>query len=222
MISPMPALRIQPREVFAFFKQRFRKGSPSFYILIATIFALLLIFSSYAFSQRELRAELPPEFLEARRDASLASKEIVTLTGSVNNAIRTISVLDVADQNPRATQIINQAKADTASANSRAFDLSRHLERMTQSLVSLPSAPIQRLAYTAIATELSLVSEFLSYTQHLNTFLQSIERSFAARSTREEQEAIGKALDDVNESAKTINRLNNEFLAKMGAFDTSF
>ncbi|MEK7076944.1 MAG: hypothetical protein AAB967_01795, partial [Patescibacteria group bacterium] len=199
-----------------------RKGSPLFYVFIATFFTLLLILFSHAFSQRELRAELPPEFLLARRDASSVSKEIVVLTDSVNKAIRTMNLLDVAEQRPKAVGIVNQAKTDIASASSRAFELSRHLERMTQSLASLPSASVQRLAYTAIATELSLVSEFLTYTEHLNAFLQSIERSFAARSTLKEQEAIGKALGEVNESAKTINRLNDEFLAKMRVFDTSF
>lgn len=221
MISAMSEFHIQPREVLLFFRRRFRIGGPSFYILLATLFAVLLILFSNAFSQRNLRAELPQEFLLARQDASLVSREIVALTASVNKAIRELNLLDVAGQGSGAIQIVNQAKTDNASANSRAFQLSRHLDRMTRSLVSLPSAPVQRLAYTAIATELSLVSEFLTYTEHLNAFLQSIERSFAARSTREEQEAIRKALDEVNESAKTINRLNDEFLAKMKLFDKS-
>lgn len=217
----MRELYIQLREALLFFRRRFRVGSPSFYILLATLFAALLILFSRAFSQREFRAELPQEFLLARRDASSVSREIVALTDSVNKAIRELNLLDVAEQRPRAIQIVARTKADNASANSRAFELSRHLDRMTRSLISLPSAPIQRLAYTAIATELSLVSEFLTYTQHLNEFLSSIERSFAARSTREEQEVVSKALGEVNESTKTINRLNDEFLAKMKLFDKS-
>lgn len=220
-MSVMLKLPITLRETLLSLKRGFRIGSPLFYTSLAICFAAILILSSHLFSQRKFTEELPEEFLQARRDASLTSKEIVVLTDSINKAVRAINLLDVAEQRPKAIQIVNQAKADVASASSRAFELSRSLERMTQSLISLSSASAQRLAYTAIATELSLVSEFLTYTEHLNVFLASIERSFARGSTREEQEAIGKALDEVNESAKTINRLNDEFLAKMKLFDTS-
>ncbi|MEK7479032.1 MAG: hypothetical protein AAB634_00645 [Patescibacteria group bacterium] len=217
----MPTFPIQPREVFLSLKRGFRPGSPLFYITLATCFAVLLILLSYIFSQRKFTAELPQEFLDARKDASAVSKEIVALTSSVNEAVRALNLLDVAEQKPKALQVVNQAKTDTKSASSRAFELSRHLERMTKSLASLSSGSAQRLAYTAIATELSLVSEFLTYTENLNAFLASVERSFAARSTKEEQEAISKALDEVNKSAKTINRLNDDFLSKMKRFDTS-
>ncbi len=221
MIHVMFKLPIPPRDILVSLRRGFRFKSPLFYTFVAILFTAAIILASHLFSRAEFAAEIPPEFLEARRDASLTSKEIVVLTESVNKAVREINLLDVAEQRPRAMEVVELAKTDIASASSRAFDLSRHLERMTQSLSSLSSGSAQRLAYAAIATELSLVSEFLTYTENLNDFLASIERSFTRGSTREEQEAISKALHEVNESAKTINRLNDEFLAKMKLFDTS-
>ena len=92
---------------------------------------------------------------------------------------------------------------------------------MTESLIGIPSANTQRMAYEAIAVELSLVSEFIIYTQNLNEFLESLERSYEKGSTVEEQDTIEKEIGEVNENTKTINKLNKEFLAKMKLFDKS-
>lgn len=209
------------QEMLSSFRRGFRPGSPLFSISIAICFTALLILVSYFFAQRKVIGELPQEFLDARREASATSREIVSLTDSVNKAVRSLNLLDVAEQKPEALNIVHKARTDVATAASRARELSRSLQRMTLALSSLSSGSAQQLAYAAITTEISLISEFFAYTDYLNSFLASIERSFARGSTREEQGAIGKALREANESAETINRLNNEFLAKMRLFDTS-
>ena len=207
--------------VIKFLKKRLHPRGVPFYVILATIFALSVIFSSNLFATSRIKAELPNEFVSARREAARVSKDIVQLTGSANNRIREIDLDDVREQNQDTLGTIRIAKQENGWAYSYAIDLSRYLQDMTESLIGIPSANTQRMAYEAIAVELSLVSEFIIYTQNLNEFLESLERSYEKGSTVEEQDTIEKEIGEVNENTKTINKLNKEFLAKMKLFDKS-
>lgn len=210
--------------LFGALKKGFRpKGAP-LYVFLAILFAFLVIFSSRFFATRGEETRIPKEFLRARENAALVSREIVDLTGSTNEKIRAVNLLDVQGGTERvqnAIRFVQEAKDTNAQALSRAFLLSEHLRDLAQSLAGVSPLSSQRVAYEAIAIELSLVSEFITYTKNLNAFLDSLERSIARRSTFQEQDAISNALRDVNENTKTINRLNGEFLARMRAFDKS-
>ncbi|MDP2704481.1 MAG: hypothetical protein Q8P01_04700 [bacterium] len=205
-------------------KKGFRpKGAP-FYVFLAILFAFLVIFSSRFFATRGEQTRIPEAFLQARESAALVSRDIVALTGSTNEKIRAVNLLDVqgdAESVERATSLLREAKNSNEEALSRAFELSEHLRALAQSLAGVSPLSSQRVAYEAIAIELSLVSEFITYTKNLNAFLESLERSIARRSTFQEQDALSNALRDVNENTKTINRLNNEFLARVREFDKS-
>lgn len=210
--------------LFGALKKGFRpKGAP-LYVFLAILFAFLVIFSSRFFATRGEETRIPEKFLQARESAALVSREIVELTGSTNEKIRAVNLLDVqggAERVERATGLLQEAKDMNEQAMARAFELSEHLRALAQSLAGVSPLSSQRVAYEAIAIELSLVSEFITYTKNLNAFLESLERSIVRRSTFQEQDAINAALRDVNENTQTINRLNGEFLARIRAFDKS-
>ncbi len=205
-------------------KKGFRPKGAAFYVSLAILFAFLVIFSSRFLATRGEQAHIPEAFLQARENAALVSRDIVALTGSTNEKIRTVNLLDVqggAESVQRATGLLQEAKNSNEEALSQAFKLSEHLRALAQSLAGVSPLSSQRVAYEAIAIELSLVSEFITYTKNLNAFLDSLGRSVIRRSTFEEQDAINTALRDVNENTQTINRLNEEFLARMREFDKS-
>lgn len=209
------------KHIIKFLKKRLHPRGVPFYVLLATVFALGVIFSSNLFASYQLRADLPTDFIEARRGASDVSKRIVELTSSVNDRIKKIDLIDVAKQSKDARDEINVTKQENGWAYAHAVELSTDLQAMTESLAGIPSALVQSQAYDAIAIELTLVSEFIVYTQNLNKFLESLDRAYAEGLTKEAEDAIKKELQKVNESTKTINKLNKEFIAKMKIFDKS-
>lgn len=163
---------------------------------------------------------LPRAFLDARFSAALVSRRIVELTGETNATIKEINILDGKGDSRRARALVGEARTNNEEAYRSAFELSRHLQALAESLSELKSTKSQRIAYEAVAIELSLVSEFINYTEHLNDFLDKLDRALAANTPALRNE-IYDALRDVNESAETINKLNNEFSEKMRKFDDS-
>ncbi|MAF80256.1 hypothetical protein CL629_04245 [bacterium] len=212
------------KTIFTLLKKNLRpKGAP-FYVFLAIMFSLLVIFTSNFFAGQQGSVFIPDEFMLAREDAAAVGREIVTLTSSTNEKIRKVNLLDIqggGERIEKAINLVREAKDDNAEALSNAFELSEHLQRLAESLIRVSPVSSQRVAYEAIAVELSLVSEFIQYTKNLNEFLDSLERSIALRSTFEEQDIIGSTLDEVNQNTQTINQLNEEFLVRMRQFDQS-
>jgi hypothetical protein len=119
-----------------------------------------------------------------------------------------------------ALELINEAKTNNEAAYREAVQLSNNLEQMAISLADLPPGRSQRKAYEAIAIELSLVSEFIRYTQNLNDFLSKLGQAISLNNEKARKEIYG-AVDKVNKSAQSINKLNTQFIAKMKEFDDS-
>lgn len=165
-------------------------------------------------------SELPPAFIKARIEASEISRRIVELTSATADKVKEVNEFDLEGDRNGALDLIGEARNNNTEAYNSAFDLSRNLQVLAESLAYLPSNKSQRLAYEAVAVELSLISEFIVYTKSLNEFLDSLDAAINTDSTTD-RDAVDKMLTDVNESAYKINFLNDEFLVKMGAFDES-
>ncbi|OHA70360.1 MAG: hypothetical protein A3D64_03250 [Candidatus Wildermuthbacteria bacterium RIFCSPHIGHO2_02_FULL_49_9] len=190
-----------------------------FLVRILIVLCIIVVLFIVLFPPKQ--EPLPEEFVRAREEAALVSKKIVQLTSVTNQKIKEIQVSRVAEDGGRALQLVKEAKDDNAEAYNNAFELSRHLQKLAESLADFSSFRTQRLAYEAVAVELSLVSEFITYTQNLNVFLDGLQRAIE-RKTLAEKGTILKSLSDVNKNANKINKLNEEFLGKMRKFDSSF
>ena len=184
-------------------------------IAIAVIAVLIFLIKG---SNKE---QLPPLFLEARKEASLISQKIVDLTDDVNEKIKAANLSDSNGNKNDALVSIKEARQINTEAYDQAFELSRQLQKLAESLAEIKSQNSQRSAYEAVAVELALVSEFINYTQALNTFLDNLSVAVATDSFANRR-AAENYLQEVNKKANLINDLNEEFLVKMSIFDKSF
>ncbi|MFA6365431.1 MAG: hypothetical protein WCW78_03455 [Candidatus Paceibacterota bacterium] len=163
---------------------------------------------------------LPQDFVIARQNAAGVSQHIVDLTSATRDKINAANVSELAGDNKKTQQFIDEARIINNEAYQNASNLAEFLKNLAGSLTTLQSTASQRIAYQAIATELSLVSEFIVYTQNLNSFLDALSAA-GEGNTPVRKTAIEATLKKTNSSAHTINDLNKEFLDRMASFDKS-
>lgn len=163
---------------------------------------------------------IPSSFTEARGAAARVSQDIVTLTTKTNKTIEEINTAERTGSTSQVLNLIDEARATNARAYEKAFELSKNLRQMTESLSRIGPRESQRLAYEAIAIELSLTSEFITYTGALSDFLNTLAKTTTTGSFGNRQATI-RELATVNGKAAIINNLNREFNEKMTAFDAS-
>jgi hypothetical protein len=163
-------------------------------------------------------SRLPEEFVRARQGAAAVSQHIVDLTALTGKKLSEVNLSDLQGETAQALVLLTDARASNASAYGKAFELTQHLQALAQSIQGISSATKQREGSEAVAIELSLVSEFIIYTQKVDTFLNALER--AIRSNVETNRvAAAAALDEVNAKVASINTLNKAFRAAIGIFD---
>lgn len=161
---------------------------------------------------------LPERFVTARGAAAVISGEIVRLTSETNNAIHAVNTLDFSKEKEQALELIARARETNKEAYGKAFALSQELQKIAESLAEIQSVEGRRIAYEAVATELSLVSEFISYTQNLQSFLDSVA-ALVVSDTEANKTAVNQSLLAVNEKTRLINELNGQFNMKMEEFE---
>lgn len=197
-------LKLQNRRVFLIF------------IAFAVVFVFVFFLVKTSHSEK-----LPADFLDAKRDAASISQKIVELTTATNEKIKAVNLLDLNGKKDETLSLIQEARVTNNEAYSQAFNLSQDLQKMAESLGKIKSVKSQGAAYEAIAVELALVSEFISYTQSLNKFLDTLSIAISTNSFLNRQTAE-IYLKEVNEKVATINNLNQEFLVKIDKFDKKF
>lgn len=184
------------------------------------VLVVTLIVALYFFLAPNKPIQLSDEFLAARQNAAAVSEKIVVLTSATNKKIRAVNLSDLNGDASQAYALIQEARRNNAEAYNQAFELSRHLQKLAESLSAIPSVKSQRLAYEAVAVELALVSEFIIYTQNLNNFFGSLSSAIQTNSFAD-RIAVQNYLKEVNKHAEKINDLNEEFLVKIEKFDKS-
>lgn len=189
-------------------------------ILSGVVVAGVLIYALAVFPT--LSAAPPKSFMDARQAASITSKQIVDLTNLTSEKIKQVNVSSLGGQErEQALSLIRDARATNTQAYQKAFELSQNLQRLAETLNEIKSADAQRIAYDSVATELSLVSEFIGYTQSLNTFLDNLG-ILVSSNTIKNQETVRANLQEVNSRAAQVNTLNNTFNQKMQQLDKMF
>ena len=166
------------------------------------------------------RATLPQRFVSARERTAQTSQEIVDLVELTNEKIKAINLKDFNRNINEAIVLVSDARENNSQAYSKTSELALRLEELAFSLNEIRSRKLQRPAYEAVAVELSLVSEFIVYTHILNNFFDSLSRAIITDSLADRLNVEMK-LNEVNNQARKINNLNEEFLSKIGSFDKS-
>ncbi len=187
---------------------------------IVAVVILIVLGILYATSLWASRG-IPQRFVDARKNAALVSSDIVRLANETNDKIAQINVLEIKGKKSDALALIQDARTSNGAAYTKAFELSQNLKTLAESLGDIHSPGEQRIAYEAIAIELSLVSEFISYTQALNTFLGNLT-TLILDNTIQNQNIVRTDISAVNEKTSSINNLNSQFTEKMKTFDSSF
>lgn len=192
---------------------------------VAAVLVLVLLFTSIYFLRRSgtgsTAESLSQNFLLSRKTAALISQNIVDLTNKTDEKISAANTADLAGDKVRAEALIEEAQTTNKEAYHAAAQLADQVKILTESLASIKSLDSQRLAYEAVATEFSLISEFIVYTQNLNDFLEKLTVSMET-DVKVSKSDIAGALKNTNESAKKINTLNTEFNSRMVRLDKSF
>ncbi len=160
---------------------------------------------------------IPADFTAARQNAAAISQDIVNLANETVKKIESANQAENKGDLNQLRNLISDARATNAVAYQKAFDLSRAIQLMAESLSGVQSTR-QQLGYEAAALELSLVGDFISYTQSLNDFLNNASRS-ALDENSVNQRATTESLNKVNQWVYLINDINKNFAEKMAAFD---
>ncbi len=185
-----------------------------FFIIIPIIIVVVLFVYLLSSLQGNV---VPADFTAARQNAATISQDIVNLTSETGKKIESANQAENKGDLDQLRNLISDAKTTNAAAYQKAFDLSKAIQSMAESLSGVRSNR-QQLGYEAVALELSLVSDFISYTGSLNDFLNSASRS-ASDESPVNQKATADALNKVNNWVSLINDINRNFVEKMTAFD---
>jgi hypothetical protein len=160
---------------------------------------------------------VPADFTAARQNAAGISQDIVNLTSEASKKIESANQAEDNGDLDQLRSLISDAKTTNATAYQKAFDLSKSIQQMAESLNNVRTSR-QQLGYEAVALELSLVSEFISYTESMNDFLNNASKSALDESSAN-QKMTTDSLNEVNQKVSLINDLNKNFIDKMAAFD---
>ncbi len=176
-------------------------------------------FAVYAAASQNT-TEPPQSFVTSRQNLATISRGIANLNQQLSAQITTIQNAKKAGDDAKALATINQAKQTNAQALQEAESFSSGLQEMSRSLSGFSSTTSQALAARAIATEISLTSEFINYSKLLDNFLTLLGGSVTNDNPTIENK-IKASLDEINKKVDSINSLNQTFLQEIGTFDQS-
>ncbi len=184
---------------------------------ILAVGAILVVAGLLAYLLSSLEGVvIPADFTAARQKAASVSQDIVNITNETGKSIELANRAESEGDLQRILGIIEEAKNSNTLAYQKAFELSQSIQQMAESLKGVQSVS-QQIGFEAVAMELSLVSEFISYTGTLNDFLNNLAKSVSNGTAN--GGTIGDNLRDINNRVVLINALNRNFAEKMAAFD---
>jgi len=186
-------------------------------LLIFFIAILLAVYFLLSFLLVEPKS-IPPEFLEARREASLTAKDIVALSSESANSISEIANLDQQGRYQEALALISRELENNRQARNRAINLSVQLEKMARNIDKISPTSAAQLALQAVSSETTLISRLISYNDYLNQLLEVLRAKFAGRKGND---GLTELINKINNEAMAINDLNTGFNDLMKEFDSS-
>ena len=160
----------------------------------------------------------PKEFLETRQEASLIAKDIIDISSRTAENIKKISDLDKNKEYTEALNLISEELNNNRKARENAIKLSSQLETMAKNVSSISPASAGQTAIQAISSETALISRLINYNDYLINLLEILQAKFLEKE-KNSNEKIIELIGKINDEAKAINDLNNNFNSLMSEFD---
>lgn len=181
---------------------------------------LFFVFTGVKFFQGTFSPP-PADFLTAYREGADISQNIVRLTAETSQKIQEINSLDLNGDINAALFLIEQTANKNQETYQEAVKLSDRMRQMAETLnkISLPES--QQFAVKAISAELSLIGNFIGYSQTMNQFLSNLYKAIATTKKEFRRQAENN-LAELNVKTYAINNLNRQFLEAMDNFNKTF
>jgi hypothetical protein len=184
-------------------------------LIILFLIIILIAYFVLRFVGTETR-NVPPDFLNARQQASAIALEIVTISNNSSTDFNTIAQLDSQGKYTDALNLVSQELQRNAEARTKAIDLSNQLTTMAKNLNKISPASASQTALEAISSETALISRLIDYNDYLTQLLQVLQDKFLGKVNGDN---IPELISKINGEAKTINDLNQQFNDIMAQFD---
>lgn len=187
------------------------------------VFLLVLVFLAY-FVGRFLFATtktVPGEFMQARQEASLVAKDIVTMSKNSANHINEISALNNEQKYPEALVLVKEEIGRNREIRNKAIALSTYLQTMTVNVSSIKPKVFAEAALEAVSTEVTLIGHLLVYNDYLNQLLEIVRGKITGDPEASSQD-VSDLVTKINDESIVVNLLNEKFNEKMGEFDRGF
>ena len=194
---------------------------PNWFKLVIVLILLIALGCGVWFFVNKPPVKPPAEFLTARQRGAEISQKIVELTSVTNQKIKEINSLDLNGDILKAMALIEEVKNKNQEAYDQAVKLSEEMRKMAESLEKISFFLSRQIAVEAITLEVSLITNFIDYTQILNRFLNNVLQAIATSDSNYRRLAE-ENLGEINTKTWTINSLNQQSLEKMRVFDKSF
>ena len=160
----------------------------------------------------------PKEFLETRQEASLIAKNIIYISGRTAENIKKISNLDKNKEYTEALNLISEELNNNREARENAINLSAKLEIMAKNVSQISPATAGQIAIQAITSETALISRLITYNDYLIKLLEILQAKFLEKE-KNANDKIADLIEKINDEARAINDLNNNFNNLMTKFD---
>jgi len=160
----------------------------------------------------------PKKFLEARQEASLVAKDIIDISGRTAENIKRISDLDKNKEYTEALNLISEELNNNRLARENAINLSAKLETMAKNVSQISPAAAGQIAIQAISSETTLISRLITYNDYLIKLLEILQAKFLEKE-KNANDKIADLIEKINDEARAINDLNNNFNNLMTEFD---
>lgn len=157
---------------------------------------------------------LPRQFQSAYKEASQSGQKVIGLMNSINKKVEEINSLDLEGESEKSLRLIEEAKAENQTAKEEAKKLSKSLKEIQNMLEGVSGSEKAQVILEAIKIESELANKFLSYTNDLDKFLNSLSSAIESDSFSD-RISVEQKLDSVNQKKKVINSLNSKFLSKL-------
>lgn len=188
-------------------------------VKIFTIFALIVlaVYFLIYFLTPTVR-NTPSEFLEARQESSLIAKNIIFISNRTADNLNKIAVLDQEKKYGEALDLITEEIKQNRQARDEAIKLAGQLELMAKNISAITPVSAGQMALQAVSSETALISRLITYNDYLVQLLEILQQKFSSP-RKNTNGKIAELIAKINEEARVINELDNNFNQLMGEFD---
>ena len=138
------------------------------------------------------------------------SEEIVGLSNEVADKIRFINEMDQAGETEEAFSLIKEAEIKNELAKEKAIELSQQIEALIMLIPEMVDPADKTEALQTAGLHLSLIEEFIQYTESIEGFFEILKVALATDSVGD-RIRVEQYLNDINRKQAKIVDIFNRF-----------